>query len=74
MPWKLLWQLPRTAVAVAVYRRTTADSRGNCCGLTSAKIAVAIAADFRGNCRVSVDWQGNGRGWPRMAADGGGNC
>ena len=34
-----------------------------CCGLTSAKIAVAIAADFRGNCRVSEDCRENCRGW-----------
>ena len=48
MPWKLLWQLPWTSVAIDLYRRITADGRGNCCGLTSAEIAVAIAADFRG--------------------------
>ena len=36
----------RIAVALA------ADGRGNCCGWTSAKAAVAIAADFRG-LRVS---------------------
>ena len=45
------------------------DYRGSCCGLTSAETAVAIAADFRGNCRVSEDCRGNGRGWPRMAME-----
>ena len=68
-PRKLPWQLPRTSVATATYRRIAADGRGNCCGLTSAEIAVAIAAAFRGNCRVSEDCH-----WPRMAADGSGNC
>ena len=48
MSWKLLWQLPWISVAIALYRRITADGRGNCCGLTSAEITVAIAADFRG--------------------------
>ena len=52
--WKLLWtwQFPRTSVVIAEYRRIAvamaADGRGNCCGLTSADIDVAIAADFRG--------------------------
>ena len=35
------------SVAIAVYRKIAADGRGNCCGLTSAEIAVAIATDFR---------------------------
>ena len=69
MPWKLLWLLPWTSVAVAVYRRIAADGRGNCIGLTSAEIDVAIAAGFRGNCRVSEDCRCNGRGWPRMAVE-----
>ena len=76
MLWKLLWQLPWTSVAIAVHRRIAADGSGNCCGLTSAEIAVAIASDFRGNCRVSEDCRGNGLPWqwPRMAADGRGHC
>ena len=47
-----------------------------CCGLTSAKIAVAIAADFRGNCCVSEGSRGNGRGWPwkLLWFDVRGNC
>ena len=64
MPWKLLWQLPWTSVAIAAYRRITAGGRGNCCGLTSARIAVAIAADFRGNCHVSEECRDNCCGWP----------
>ena len=71
MPCKMLWQLPWISAAFALYRRITADGRGNCCGLTSAEIAAAIAADFRGNCRVSEDGRGNGRGWP---FDVRGNC
>ena len=53
---KLPWQLPRTSVAIAAYRRIAvkiaADGRGNCCGLTSVEIAVEITEDFHSNCRV----------------------
>ena len=69
MPWKLLWQLTCTSVAIGLYRRIIVDGRGNCCGLTSVEIAVVIAADFRGDCRVSEGSRGNGRGWPRMAVE-----
>ena len=63
-PWKLLWfnvrgncrgtcrglpwQLPRIGGLRWQWPRIAADGRGNCCGLTSAEITVAIAADFRG--------------------------
>ena len=51
-PLKLSLQLQRASVANATYQRIAvtiaADSRGNCCGLTSAEIAVAIAVGFRG--------------------------
>ena len=50
--------------------RTAADSRGNCCGWTSAKTAVEIAAGFRGlcdDCGVAVAMAADGRG--KIAAD-----
>ena len=70
------WQLPWISVAIALYRRITAYGRGNCRGLTSAEIAVAIAADFCGNCRVSEDCRDNYRGWPwkLLWFDVRGNC
>ena len=60
-PWKLLWfdvrgnlpwQLPRTSVVIAAYRRIAvtiaADDRGNCCGLTSAvAITSVVIAAYR---------------------------
>ena len=59
------------AVAIGAYRRIVvaiaADGQGNCCDSKSEEIAVAIAADIRGNELVSEDCRGNGRGWPRMA-------
>ena len=58
MPWKLLWQLPWISVAIALYRTITVHGRGNCCGLTSAEITVAIAA-YR---RIAVAMAADGRG------------
>ena len=47
-PRKLSSQLPRIEGLPWQWQRMAADGRGNCCGLTPAEIAVAIAADFRG--------------------------
>ena len=47
---------------------------GNCSGLTSVEITVAIAVEFRGSCRVLEDCRGNRRGWPRNAVGFRGNC
>ena len=50
----LPWQWPRTTV----------NGRGSCCGWTSEKTAVAIAADFRGLPWCLPRYRGNCRGWP----------
>ena len=71
---------PRKLLRLDVRR----NCRGNCCGLpwiamvgttefaatgrTTAH-AVAIAADFRGNRRVSEDCRGKGRGRPRVVVE-----
>lgn len=48
------------AVAMAVDSSTAADGLVNCS--TSEETAVAIAADFRGDCRLSDDCRCNDRG------------
>ena len=68
-PRKLSSQLPRIEGLPWQWQRMAADGRGNCCGLTPAEIAVAIAADFRDDCRVSQDCRGNGSRWPQMTVD-----
>ena len=45
-----------------------------CRGIAVCEIAVAIAVEFRVNCRVLEDSRANRRGWPRNAVVFRGNC